>query len=246
MNNVIWHLYPSTKFLIVLLIIVLSMFTPDYIFQLVLFGVVIVLSAISKTLSKFLSTFLKSIALIVLFIFIIQVFIVNNEDSSQLWAFISYSETGLAVSIDISTRIAAISSVIIWFFQVTSVKDIILALERVNISKKVTFVVASTIQLIPQMTKLSKTISDAQKSRGIETEGSLFVRMKAFLPMLGPLVLSSIQQTEERVLTLESRGFSSKNKKTSIHEISKSTTDYLIFGLCVLVFILYVIWRNNG
>ncbi len=51
------------------------------------------------------------------------------------------------------------------------------------------------------MTKLSKTINEAQRARGIETEGSLLIRARAFLPMLGPLVLTSIQQTEERVLT---------------------------------------------
>lgn len=246
MNSFIGRLYPSSKFLIVILLIILSMFTPNYIFQLGLFVFVLILSALSKTLTQFLNIFFKSISLIVIFIFIMQVFIINNDDSVPIWAFISYSDIGLATSIDMSTRIIAISSSIIWFFQVTSVKDIIHALELVKVSKKITFVIASTIQLIPQMTKLSKTISDAQKSRGIETEGSIFIRIKAFIPMMGPLVLSSIQQTEERVLTLESRGFSSENKKTSVYEIKKSTADYTILVLCIVVFILYLIWRTNG
>ena len=56
----------------------------------------------------------------------------------------------------------------------------------------------------------------------------MFVRMKAFVPMIGPLVLSSIQQIEERVLTLESRAFSSGAKKTSIYELKKQKADYLI------------------
>lgn len=246
MDSFIGRLYPSTKFLIVVLIIILSMFTPNFIFQLGLFGVILALSILSNTFLSFIKTFFKSIALIVLFIFVIQVFIVKNPDSQQIWSFISFSQLGLATSIDMSSRIIAISSSIIWFFQVTSVKDIIHALELAKVSKKMTFVISSTIQLVPQMSKLSQTITDAQKSRGIETEGSLLIRIKAFVPMMGPLVLSSIQQTEERVLTLESRGFSSITKKTSVYDIKKSKLDYLIFGLCLFVFILYLVWRNNG
>src|SRR5699024_8184813 len=115
---------------------------------------------------------------------------------------------GLMNSLTMTSKIVAISSSIIWFFQVTSVKHIIYALEKSGVSSKVTFVIASTIQLIPQMLQLSKTITDAQKARGIETEGSMMNRIKAFIPMIGPLVLSSIQQTAERVLALESRASS--------------------------------------
>jgi len=245
MNHFIGKLYPSTKFVIVLLVIILSMFTSSPTFQLGLFTGVLILNLLSKTFLNFLKTFFKSIFVLVLFIFVIQVYIINNPDSQQIWGFISFSQMGLTTSIDMSSRIIAVSSVIIWFFQVTSVKDIIHALELAKVSKKVTFVIASTIQLIPQMFKLSQTITDAQKSRGIETEGNLLVRVKAFMPMLGPLVLSSIQQIEERVLSLESRGFSSTIRKTSVYTIKKSKLDYLISLGCLVIFILYIIWRNR-
>ena len=95
-----------------------------------------------------------------------------------------------------TSKIAAISSLLICYFQITEVKDINYALEKSGVPKKVTFLISSTLQLIPQMSALSRVILDAQKSRGIETEGNLIIRAKAFVPMLGPLVLSSIQQTE--------------------------------------------------
>lgn len=93
------------------------------------------------------------------------------------------------------------------------------------------------------MSIISKTITDAQKSRGIETEGGLITRMKAFIPMLGPLVLSSIQQTEERVLALESRAFSAKGKKTSVYVLNKTALDIVLEVLSVILFIGYVVWR---
>lgn len=243
MDSRIGKLYPSSKFAFVLLIILISMFTPGYAFQYMVLPFVLIISLFSKTATKFLSTFMKSILIVVLFIFIIQVFFVVNDDSQKIWGFIHFSQIGLTTSLNMTSKIIAISSCVICFFQVTSVKDIIYALEKSGVSQKVTFVIASTIQLIPQMINLSKTITDAQRSRGIETEGKLLVRLKAFVPMMGPLVLSSIQQIEERVLTLESRAFSSKAKKTSIYELKKQKADYIIMAFCAAIFIGYIVWR---
>lgn len=243
MDSLIGKLYPSSKFAFVILIILVSMFTPGYMIQYMVLPLVLIISFFSRTAINFLSTFMKSISIVVLFIFLIQVFIIVNDDSQRIWGIIHFSQTGLTTSLNMTSKIIAISSCIIWFFQVTSVKDIIYALERSGISQKVTFVIASTIQLIPQMKSLSKTITDAQKSRGIETEGKMLVRLKAFVPMIGPLVLTSIQQIEERVLTLESRAFSAKVKKTSIYELKKQKVDYMIITFCAAMMISYIVWR---
>lgn len=243
MNSRIGQLYPSTKFAFIVLLILLSMFVPGYTFQYLILPFMFFISLFSSTAKSFILTFMKSIFIVVLFIFIVQTFIMTNEDSVKIWGFIYYSKIGLMNSLTMTSKIVAISSSIIWFFQVTSVKHIIYALEKSGVSSKVTFVIASTIQLIPQMLQLSKTITDAQKARGIETEGSMMNRIKAFIPMIGPLVLSSIQQTEERVLALESRAFSAKTKKTMIYELKKQKIDYIIVALCGIVLIGYIVWR---
>lgn len=243
MNSKIGGLYPATKFAILLLLTMFSIFTEGYLFQYMIFPFVVLVSFAAGTCKKFLETFFKSIFIIIIFIFVIQVCIVSNDDAYLIWGFFHFSETGLNESLGMTSKIVAISSLVICFFQITAIKDIIYAMEKNGVPKKTTFLVASTIQLIPQMSALSKTITDAQKSRGIETEGSMLIRAKAFLPMLGPLVLSSIQQTEERELALESRAFSSKARKTSIYEIEKKREDYLIEALCVVLFIAYIIWR---
>lgn len=239
MHSAIGKWYPSTKLMILLTVILISMFSSNPLVQCGLFGFALILSLCSRTLVKFSATFLKSIFVIVLFLFLVQTFIVRYEDSKPIWWFIDYSATGLSTSINLSSRIVAISSIIIWFFLVTSIKDIIAAMEKARIPKKVTFVIASTIQLVPQMSKLSKTIADAQRARGIETEGSMWIRLKAFLPMMGPLVLASIQQTDERVLTLEARGFSSTAKKTTYYSLKKTSVDYCVVVICLLCLVAF-------
>ena len=243
MQSKIGKLNPSTKFFYLVMMIFLCMFMPGYQFQYMVLPLTILLAFMSNTLKQFLSVFSKSIIIIVVFIFVIQVFIVKNKDSQPLWWVFGFSQMGLDNSLLMTSKIVGISSSIMLFFQVTSTKDINYALEKSRMSKKATFVIISTIQLIPQMSQLSATITDAQKSRGIEVEGDLWIRMKSFIPMIGPLVLSSIQQTEERVLTLESRGFSSKRKRTSIYVIEKRKVDSILSGLFLVIILLFFVWR---
>ena len=108
---------------------------------------------------------------------------------------------------------------------------------------KVTYVIMSTLQLIPEMKKEAGVISDAQKTRGVETEGNIFVRAKAFVPVLIPLVLSSIAKTEERAITLESRAFSSGAKKTRLYNIKKTKNDTIAIIILVVFLILCIGWR---
>lgn len=243
MDSRIGKLYPTTKFMIMVLVVMISIFTPGYTLQYLFLPVFLIISFAAGTGKQFLNTFFKSVFIIVLFVFAIQVFIITNDDQVPIWAFLHFSKTGLETSLSMTSKIVAISSAIMCFFQITKVKDIIYALEKAGTPRKVTFLISSTIQLIPQMTSLQKTITDAQKSRGIETEGSLWIRMKAFVPMMGPLVLSSIQQTEKRVLALESRAFSAKGKKTSIYVLDKSICDKVLEVVSAAALVAYIVWR---
>lgn len=243
MHSKVQNLYPSTKIIFLFAAILLNMFMPGYIFQYAFFLGVILLSAVTGVFKTVVNQFFKFIFVIVVFIFVFQTCLVSNGDDIALFAFIHFSQIGLTTSLGLTSKIMAISVTTMWFFQVTRTKDIIFCMEKAHISRKVTFVIANTIQLIPQVSMLQKTIEEAQKSRGIEMEGNFLTRAKAFIPMMGPLVLSLIQQSEERVLALESKGFSAQCKKTSIYEIHKSKADYL---LTIIIIVLTAVCFLKG
>ena len=73
MNSAIGRLYPSTKFAVVLVLIICSVFTPGYLFQYSMFLLALLFSLFAGTAKKFIGAFFKSIFVIILFIFIIQV-----------------------------------------------------------------------------------------------------------------------------------------------------------------------------
>lgn len=216
---------------------------PGYWFQYAMFPFFLLLSFLSRTGVKFFKAFISSIALIVVVIFGVQVFIVHYPDTVPLWAFFGMSHTGLEKSLGITSKIVASASAIMWYFQVTTPKDMVYAMEKARLPKKVTFVTMSTIQMVPEVSALSRTIMDAQRSRGIEIDGNVWNRMKSIVPMIGPLVFSLIQQTEEHALALQSRAFLSSAPKTSLYQIQKQTVDRFIQAVCGLCLVAFVAWR---
>jgi energy-coupling factor transport system permease protein len=56
-------------------------------------------------------------------------------------------------------------------------------------------------------------IAESQRSRGLDTEGSLLARLRGIIPLVGPAILSSLTDVEEKSLALESRAFSRPGRR---------------------------------
>ena len=100
------------------------------------------------------------------------------------------------------------------------------------------------------MQRRMSVIQEAQSARGVETGGSLSGRIKAFIPLLGPVVMSSLTDAQERGMTLETRGFGIKNvKQTTYVEVTKSQADkilkVLLIAFFVIVLILTILMKLN-
>ncbi|HWQ79545.1 MAG TPA: energy-coupling factor transporter transmembrane component T [Anaerovoracaceae bacterium] len=114
---------------------------------------------------------------------------------------------------------------------------------RRGFSPRFGYVFISIFQIIPQMTETMSTITDAQRSRGMETEGKLAVRIKAFIPLIVPVIMSSLINTKERALALEVRGFNSRKKKTFLNDEVKTAADKYIQIALLIIMIAAVVWR---
>jgi energy-coupling factor transport system permease protein len=75
---------------------------------------------------------------------------------------------------------------------------------------------------------MATRIQQAQRARGLETEGSLLRRSRAYLPLMLPLVLSSLVATQERAMALEVRGFGMRVQRVRRYELPDSTFQRLL------------------
>lgn len=242
-SHVILNLYPITKFLVALFFSISIFIIPGYLYAYSLLLVCMFLAFLAGCFKEFTSIVLKALLLIVVFIFLLQSFFYPGDNLIWSWNVFSITQEGVDFALSLTSKIVAVASAIILFFQVTKIKDLVSSLEALGLPAKVTYVFTSTLQLIPEMKKLSLVIMDAQKTRGVETEGNLTTRIKAFLPTLTPLILGSLTGTEEKVLTLESRAFSANVKKTRIYKVEKTIYDRMVRIILLILLIIMILWR---
>jgi energy-coupling factor transport system permease protein len=131
--------------------------------------------------------------------------------------------------------------------QTTKTSKLVAALVKSGLNSKAGYLVLASLNVVPQMNRRMKMIKEAQESRGVETKGNLIHRFNSFLPLIGPVVLSSFTDAQERGMTLETRGFGIKGTKpTSLTQVEDTAVDkvirmLLIFMLlCVILFVLFV------
>lgn len=125
----------------------------------------------------------------------------------------------------------------------TKPSELVEELEKRGFSRRMGYIIISVFQIVPQMMGTMNTITDAQRSRGMETEGSLSTRAKAFLPLISPVVMSSLINTRERAVALEVRGFAAKQKKTYLADRTPRRGDKPITIVLLALIVLAVIWR---
>ena len=122
-------------------------------------------------------------------------------------------------------------------------EDIADELERHGFSPRLSYVISSVFSIIPQMMGTMDTITDAQRSRGMETEGKLSQRMKAFIPLITPVVTSSLINTRERAIALEVRGFGSKGNRSYLNPWKKHRGDRAMTIVLLLSIAAAAAWR---
>lgn len=127
---------------------------------------------------------------------------------------IAATAEGLAFAAEVLARIGAISGAITLFYLTTPPGELVLDLERRGVSPRVAFVTLATVQTVPAMVERAGSIIAAQRARGLDTEGSVWRRLRGVVPLVGPVLLGSIGEVEERSMALEARGFTRPGRRT--------------------------------
>ena len=236
-------MHPYTK----LLYIVTAIIIPLIGGKLWLFPVMIVCSlcllASGKVVKKAVPLVAFSFTLIVV-IFLIQG-LFNHDNATVLFSvgIITFYKEGILFAVKIGCNILNMLFSFGIFVLTTSPQELVDELEKSGFSPKLGYVINSVFQILPQMMAAKDTIADAQRSRGMETEGNLMVRMKAFLPLISPVVMSSLINTRERAIALDVRGFGRKQQKTWLYDRPKYKWDPVIRVILVLSILITILWR---
>src|SRR5208337_3251003 len=116
--------------------------------------------------------------------------------------------TSLILSLMYTIRFFTIMSAFSFFFMTTSADDLGLALEQAHVPYVISFTFTTAVRLVPTMAVDAQTVVDAQRSRGLELDkGNFLKRVKNYIPILIPLIISAISRSVELAEALEARAF---------------------------------------
>jgi len=183
---------------------------------LVFLFVILPLAAWGQVLPNLLSSALKIALPFAISVFIIQgLFWTGGTPIAHLGP-LSFKSEGLLFAAQSTGRILAVVGAFLLLSLTVRPDTLMIALDQRGAPKALTYIVLATIQIAPRFQAKANTILDAQRARGLETEGGIGRRVRALLPLVVPLVLGSIIDIEERAMSLEARAFSREGKKTSL------------------------------
>jgi energy-coupling factor transport system permease protein len=164
---------------------------------------------------------------------------VTNLISTYLYAGSIWSLPLLENTFAMTLRFIVLIESFSLFFLTTSPDYLSLALEQSHIPYEFCFAFTTAIRFIPVLAEEAQTIMDAQKARGLELEGGKFLkRIRNYIPVLIPLIVSSIRRSLELAEAMESRAWGSSNKRTSLYVLKMKGEDYLLASVSIIVLIL--------
>ena len=141
----------------------------------------------------------------------------------------------------IASRIYLMVSAFVFLLLTTHPSELMTDLTRRGLPSQFSYVLISTLQIIPQMQSKAQTILAAQRSRGLDTESTFLKRVGSLVPLVGPLVFGSLVEVEERAIAIEARGFTSTHVKTSLHEVKDTNADRAIRRSLILLLVLTLV-----
>ncbi len=245
-GSILNKLAPESKILYIIVALLLPEIVGNKIVSVIFIVLSIILLLVSKVLKKTIPILGVS-GFVLLTVVIIQgLFRAGNVVPVLSLGPVIFYKEGLLFAMEIVVNVLNILLSFCILILTTKPSDMIENFVRKGFSARFGYVFISVFQIIPQMTETMSTITDAQRSRGMETEGNLLVRIKAFIPLISPVVMSSLINTKERALALEVRGFNSKNKKTFLNDEKKSGADKFIQIGMLIILLLGIVWRVVG
>lgn len=242
------RLNPITKLTLSFSLILIGFLGPSYWAATILFACVLVpLSLWGHIAGEFLRTTLRLILPLTLFLFAMQSLFYPGGETVlfRFWIF-SVKLEGVQYAYLVTSRIMNMVGAFLLLLLSTHPGTLMTALNQRGLPPALTYIIVSTLQIIPQMRAKADTILDAQRARGLETGGGVVRRVRALVPLVGPLVFGSLVDVEERAIALEARAFKAKRVKTSLIDVPDSATQRgvrIALGIITVIIVGIGLWR---
>lgn len=215
---------PITKLLAVAFVLLATFLLPAVVLPIL--GAVLVVVAWSTGLGREILRALRIPAVLIASIILINaLFFPGATDRLVSLGPLAITREGLTFGLISAGRLIVAFLVLVTFLFTTLADDLLESLVTRGVSHRIAFIVLSAVQMVPRMQDRAGSILEAQQARGLAVSGSLRQRVRALVPLVGPVLLGSLIDVRERTFALEARGFGARPGRSAYRVVADPPSD---------------------
>jgi len=233
----IHNLDPRVKFFYVIAIFAVAIIFSQIIPLLVLFTLQIPFVLLARVQRQWIRS-LRGAAFLAAVIFLVNV--------ATAFFYSGYKVTPVALesAFSLTLRFVVLVESFSVFFLTTSPDHLGLALEESRVPYEFAFAFTTAVRFVPVLAEEAQTIMDAQKARGLELEkGGFLKRIRNYIPVLIPLIVSAIRRSLELAEAMESRAWGATTKRTNLYSLKLHKGDYGLIAITIGILIVSIYVR---
>lgn len=243
-DSIIHRLDPRVKLIVSIYYVVIIFLANNW--QSYLFLTIFTLGAVMLSKIK-LTFFVKSmlpLIWLILFTVFLQVLYTSGGQVYWHWWILTISQYGLINGAFIFMRFTLIifmSTLLTLSTPPLSIADGIESLLKPLLWVKfpvyeVALILSIALRFVPTLMDETQKIMNAQRARGVDFgEGNIFHQMKAIVPILIPLFISSFNRAEELGTAMEARGYQGGDGRSKFRVLKWHLADTVTLGVFALM-----------
>ena len=158
---------------------------------------------------------------------------------------------GIQIPFDVPLSIALASGLkmlvmtisFLLLFATTKLPSLTAALvSQARVPYEYAFLFTSALRFVPDFLAESYAVREAQLCRGYVPSRNPIKRLISYAALVEPMVLRAITRSETMAMSLELRGFGSRERTIS-HQIAFQVRDYLMMALLAAVTVVVIVYR---
>jgi energy-coupling factor transport system permease protein len=153
---------------------------------------------------------------------------------------------GVRVAVETVVRVFVMAGAVTLFYVTVRPAELVASLQAHGAPARLTFVVHQAVAMIPRLAERAAEVAAAQRSRGLDSEGSLLARLRGLSALAVPSVSGALIETEARALALETRGFTRPGRHTLLWSPADSQAQRVARWGLVATLALLLILRVAG
>ncbi|MBS4193331.1 energy-coupling factor transporter transmembrane protein EcfT [Bacillus sp. FJAT-49705] len=252
-QSIIHRLDPRSKLLMIFLFVCIVFIANNPATYALLVVYTFLMVSLSKVPFRFIIAGLKPVLWLVLFTMLLHLFLTKEGEIIFQAGWFKIYEEGLRQGIFISMRffllilMTSILTLTTTPIEITDgLESLLHPLNKVKFPvHELALMMSISLRFIPTLMQETDKIMKAQTARGVDfTSGPIKERMKAIIPLLIPLFVSSFKRAEELATAMEARGYRGGEGRTKYRQLSWGFKDTFMLLLLVLLALLLFLLRT--